>query len=378
MKLSIIKVALVLLIGGINVNAQNGITLPGSHNQKVSLTQWIGNLVHVNVTYNSPNVTNPRSGEDRTGKIWGKLVPYGFNYEMFANQVIPWRAGAQTNTVFTVSHDVKIEGQHLPAGTYGLFMVAGKEEWTIIFSKDYNSWGALYYDEKEDALRVTVTPTKNVFTELLTYDFIERKKEHAVMALKWEYLSVPVKIEVPNMNDLYVKKLRSDLRNGAGFEYRNWIDAINFCVDNNINLEEALVWADYAINRQWFGNKNYGTLSVKAKVLKKIGRNEEAKELRRRALKTANAREISKEIQVLLSKNKNREAHKLAVFNAKKFPEEIFITNVSFARVYTALGTKKKAIKHWEIVLKNMSDRIDQKAYLPRFKLALKKLKENK
>jgi len=378
MKLKIIKVACVLLIGSLNANAQNGITLPGSHNQKVSLTQWIGNLVHVNVTYNSPNVTNPRSGEDRTGKIWGQLVPYGFNYEMFANQVIPWRAGAQTNTVFTISHDVKIEGQFLPAGTYGLFMVVGKEEWTIIFSKDYNSWGALYYDEKEDALRVTVTPTKNTFTEWLTYDFIERKKAHAVMALKWENLAVPVKIEVPNMNDIYVNKLRSDLRNGAGFEYRNWIDAINFCVDNNINLEEALVWADYAINRQWFGNKNYGTLSTKAKVLEKLGRNEEAKELIKRALKTANAKEVSKEIQRLLGKNSNKEAYKLAVFNAKKFSKETFITNVSFARVYTALGNKKQAIKYWEIVLENMSDRIDQKAYLPRFKLALKKLKENR
>jgi len=182
MKLRMLKLALVLLIGSLPAHAQNGITLPGSHNQKVSLTQWIGNIVHVNVTYNSPNVTNPRSGEDRTGKIWGQLVPYGFNYEMFANQVIPWRAGAQTNTVFTVSHDVNIEGQHLPAGTYGLFMEAGEKEWTIIFSKDYNSWGALYYDKNEDALRVTVKPAKNAFTKWLTYDFIERKKEHAVMA----------------------------------------------------------------------------------------------------------------------------------------------------------------------------------------------------
>ena len=76
MKLSIIKVVLILLIGSLNLNAQNGITLPESQNQKVSLSQWIG-LVEVNVTYNSPNVINPRTGEDRTGKIWGELVPYG-------------------------------------------------------------------------------------------------------------------------------------------------------------------------------------------------------------------------------------------------------------------------------------------------------------
>lgn len=377
MKLSIIKITVVLLIGSLNLNAQNGITLPESQNQKVSLSQWIG-LVEANVTYNSPNVTNPRSGEDRTGKIWGELVPYGYHFVTFANQMIPWRAGAQTNTVFTISHDVKIEGQDLPAGKYGLFMLAGKEEWTIIFSKNYNSWGALYYDQKEDALRVTVKPTKTHFTEWLTYDFIERKSDHAVMALKWEYLSVPVKIEVPNVNQLYVDKLRSDLRNGAGFSDSNWTEAINFCVTNNINLEEALKWSDYAINRQWFGNKNFGTYSAKANVLEKLGRNEEAKILRTKALKTANAREISSEGRRLLSKNKNKEALKIYTLNSKKFPEEIFMIHVDFAKVYTALGNKKKAIKHWELAFEKASNRTDQTYLIPRYKLALKKLKESK
>ena len=332
-------------------------------------------MVEANITYNSPNVTNPRSGEDRTGKIWGKLVPYGYHFVTFANQMIPWRAGAQTNTVFTISHDVKIEGESLPAGKYGLFMLAGKEEWTIIFSKNYNSWGALYYNQKEDALRVTVKPTKTHFTEWLTYDFIERKSDQAIMALKWEYLSVPIKIEVPNINELYVEKLRSDLRNGAGFSDSNWTEAINFCVSKNINLEEALKWADYAIDRQWFGNKNYGTYTAKANVLDKLGRNEEAKALRIKALKTANAKEISSEGRRLLSKNKNKEALKLYTINAEKFPEEIFMIHVDFAKAYTALGNKKKAIKHWEIALKNVSDRTDQKAFLPRYTSALKKLK---
>jgi len=79
-----------------------------------------------------------------------------------------------------------------------------------------------------------------------------------------------------------------------------------------------------------------------------------------------------------LSKNKNKEALKLYTFNAKKFPEEIFMINVNFAKAYTALGNKKKAIKHWEIALKNMPDRTDHQVYLPSYELALKKLKENK
>lgn len=369
-------VLVLFIINFTEVVAQNGITLPESQNQKVSLSQWIG-LVEVNVTYNSPNVTNPHTGEDRTGKIWGDLIPYGFNYEMFANRVIPWRAGAQTNTVFTISHDVQIEGQDLHAGKYGLFMETGKEEWTIIFSKNHNSWGALYYDEKEDVLRVTVKPTKTAFTQWLTYDFIERKSDHAIMALKWEFLSVPIKIEVPNINELYVEKLRSDLRNGAGFESNNWVEAINFCLENNINLEEALTWADYAINREWFGNKNFGTYSAKANVLEKLGRNEEAKVCREKALKTATAKELSRAGRNLLRKNRNKEAFEIYSFNAKKFSKEIFMINADLAKGYTALGNKKKAIKHWEIALNNVPDRIDHTNYLPRYKQALKKLREN-
>jgi tetratricopeptide (TPR) repeat protein len=109
-----------------------------------------------------------------------------------------------------------------------------------------------------------------------------------------------------------------------------------------------------------------------------LGRNEEAKKLRERALKTATAKEISREAKGQLSKNKNEEAYKLYTFNAEKFPEEVVLVNEGLARVHTALGNNKKAIKHWEIVLKNMPDRIDHQYYLPRYELALKELKENK
>ena len=60
----------------------------------------------------------------------------------------PWRAGANENTVFRVSHDVKVEGQPLAAGSYGLFMIAGPEEFTIIFSKNSTSWGHYFYTRR--------------------------------------------------------------------------------------------------------------------------------------------------------------------------------------------------------------------------------------
>jgi tetratricopeptide (TPR) repeat protein len=351
-----------------------GLDIPYTTNQKASVNQWIG-LVEANVTYYSPNVIHPRSGEDRTGKIWGELVPYGFEYWMFAGKVIPWRAGAQQNTIFSISHDVKIEGQDLPAGKYGLFMAPGKEEWTIIFSSNSNSWGPLYYDEKEDVLRVTVKPAKTEFIQYLTYDFIERKSDYATLALKWEHMMVPFKIEVPNINELYIDKMRSDLRNGPGFEYRNWVDAVDFCVSNNINLEEALAWSDYAINREWFGTKNYATLSAKASVLEKLGREEEAEKLKKEAIKMATTKEVHQEGMQLISADKNKEALELFKFNANKFPKEVFRVNIGLAKGYKATGDKKKAIKHWDIALKNMPETIDYQYFMPRLEKELEELK---
>ncbi len=65
--------------------------------------------------------------------------------------------------MFETSNEVMIEGQPLPAGRYGLHMIAGPEEWTIIFSKDSREWGSFFYDERNDALRVKVKPHKHEY-----------------------------------------------------------------------------------------------------------------------------------------------------------------------------------------------------------------------
>lgn len=92
----------------------------------------------------------------------------GNNLEPLDGRV--WRAGANEATVFEISQSVKIEGKELPAGKYALFMLSGPEEWTIIFNKTWDQWGAFSYKEGEDALRVKVKPAKGKeFTETLTY-----------------------------------------------------------------------------------------------------------------------------------------------------------------------------------------------------------------
>ena len=157
---------------------------PSGNNQRGTVVQGIG-PVRVSIDYSSPAVHGPASPGnpaivDRRGKIWGQLVPYGLTDLGFGSRKpSPWRAGANENTVFAVTHDVLINGKPLPAGRYGLHMIAGPEEWTVIFSKSAGEWGSFFYDDKNDALRVRVTPRKSAYREWLTYEFPSRKPNEA-------------------------------------------------------------------------------------------------------------------------------------------------------------------------------------------------------
>ncbi|SET11793.1 DUF2911 domain-containing protein [Hymenobacter actinosclerus] len=134
-------------------------------------TGKVGNAT-VTVVYSSPSV--------KGRPIWGQLVPYG--------QV--WRSGANEATTITFDQPVTVEGQPLAAGTYSLFTIPTEKQWTIIFNKTAKQWGAFKYDDKQDALRVTVTPRKAITpAEQLMYDVTP-----AGLTLRWENMTVPVAI----------------------------------------------------------------------------------------------------------------------------------------------------------------------------------------
>src|SRR5713101_8971816 len=95
--------------------------LPNGDNERAEVSQWIG-PVRISIEYHSPHVHNPPTN-DRTGRIWGELVHYGFFDEGFGpTKGAPWRAGANESTSISFSHDVKVEGKDLRAGTYALFL----------------------------------------------------------------------------------------------------------------------------------------------------------------------------------------------------------------------------------------------------------------
>ncbi len=105
-----------------------------------------------------------------------------------------WRTGANEATTVTFSDDVRVEGEALAAGTYGLFTVPGEEEWTIAFNRVAEQWGAGDYDEGNDALRVMVKPTMGDVDEVMTFSFDRVSENEATLVLHWAEVEVPITI----------------------------------------------------------------------------------------------------------------------------------------------------------------------------------------
>lgn len=335
---------------------------PSGDNQQASVTQFIG-PVKVSIEYSSPKVHAP-DGTDRRGKIWGTLVPYGLTDLGFGHRKpAPWRAGANENTVFAVSHPVKVQGKPLPAGRYGLHIIAGKDEWTVILSKNSTSWGSFFYEPSEDAQRITVKPVKHEYREWLTYEFTERRPTKATVELQWEDIAAPWTIEVDNVNELYISKLREELRTVPGFNWQAWVNAAQHTIQTNSHLEEGLEWAEAAISRQFVGTANFATLSTKAQVLEKLGRTEEAAKQMQVALKhpTANQFQIHQYGRTLLQAGKTKEAFDVFDYNRQRHGDA-WPVHVGLARGYMALGQTDKALEHAKKALPQAPDEINRKS----------------
>ena len=332
------------------LSAQAQLTVaPNGGNKKAMISERIG-ITDVTINYDRPGV------KGREGKIWGGLVAYGYNDLGFGtSKAAPWRAGANENTIITFSDDVKVEGQNLPAGKYGFFIAADPNECTLIFSKNYTSWGSFFYDPKEDVLRIKVKPiVKDNSTEWLKYEFENETDNSANSALLWEKWKISFKVEV-NYNKTQLESFRRELRSDKGFTWNTWQQAAQYCVDNNTNLEEGLQWADYAVSGQFIGEKNFQTLSTKAGILNKLNRNAEADAIMKEALPMGNMNEIHAYARQLLLQKRGKEAYDVFKMNYDKYPNT-FTTNMGLARGYSAIGNYKEALKYAQAALPQSPD----------------------
>jgi hypothetical protein len=224
------------------------------------VSQTVG-LTDVTINYCRPSV--------KGRVIWGGLVPY--------DQV--WRTGANEATTITFANDVTIEGTTLPAGTYGLFTIPGKDEWVVIFNKGAKQWGAYEYKQDQDALRIKVKPQAADFHERLTFTFPAVTTESATVAIAWEKLTVPFTIKVDT-----VSKVLAAARKAID-DWRLPYFAATFCLDNNVNLGEARGWMEKSIAMK----ETMYNLSGRARFLALDGKKADAIALAKKALTVGKA-----------------------------------------------------------------------------------------
>ena len=155
---------------------------------KASVMQRVGADTDIVIDYSRPTV--------KGRKIWGDLVPYGMypGNKYSKEKPFPWRAGANQNTTIEFNHDLKIEGQKIAAGKYGIHMLVSEKNVEIMFNKANDAWGSYSYNADENALVVTVTQVKAGDTEWLEYGFDNLSDNSATAYLQWEKIKIPFKI----------------------------------------------------------------------------------------------------------------------------------------------------------------------------------------
>lgn len=320
---------------------------------KAMTQQHIG-LSTVTIEYSRPNIIS-QSGENRSGKIWGSLVPYELSKPIpgfGSGNSFPWRAGANENTTIEFSHDAKIEGREIAAGKYGFHIIPHDDSTaTLIFSTNSSSWGSYFYDSEEDALRVNIQCQPTDFTQRLTYEFVAIADESCLVALDWEFMRFAFEIEF-DVHEIVFENMSNELRGLQGFGWEAPYEAAQYCIDNGIHLEQAEVW----LNRSLQGEENFSNLFAKSQLLELRGRHDEALEIREKALNlpsvtsnnwySAGRDLLEKYAEAAREEQKERYAQDaLRIFSSaiKKYKDDMLIT-YGLGRAYSANGQFDKAI----------------------------------
>jgi hypothetical protein len=332
--LSVALFAGALVAGTSYLQAQSALLDLPRTSQRAAVVQRVG-ITNITIRYHRPLV-NGR-------KVWTRAIaPYG--------EV--WRAGANENTTIEVGDPVSVEGQPLAKGIYGLHMIPGEKEWTVIFSKNSSSWGSFSYDKAEDALRVTVKPQPSEFHEALTYDFDDVKPNSTTVTLRWDKVAVPFKIEA-DVKELVKLSLHNQLRGRAQYEWQSWDDAANYFLDSKANLEEALKDADRSIQLE----KRFENLMTKSKALDALGRKDEATTARNEALANGTGLQVHTYGRQMMIQGHQDQAFEVFRTNIKKYPDEWY-SHGEAARMAVAQGNFDNAVKEMKLAVAKAPDPI--------------------
>lgn len=263
MKSKSILLSFVLTLGIFSLALAQQIQMPQA-SPTATISQKIG-LTDVSVEYSRPST--------KGRKIFGELVPYG--------EV--WRTGANAATVITFNTPVIIEGNNLPAGSYALYSIPGKSDWTIIFSKNTKLWGAVGYNKDEDALRFNVKPGKTGQKyETMEINFVDMTDTGASIAIKWENVRVKFRIET-EVDSIVMKQIKEMVIDKDPQNPGLYYQAANYYFTNNKDMNQAYEWIVKSVD----SDPKYWTMHLKAKIELALGKKKEAIESATKSMEMA-------------------------------------------------------------------------------------------
>lgn len=312
---------------------------PVGNNPRATISEEVG-ITSITIRYSRPGV------KGREGKIWGGVVANGFGAFNFltGKMTSPWRAGANEATVISFEHDVKVEGKDLKAGAYALFMAMGDDNVTLIFSKQTEAWGSFYYRPEDDVLRVNVKPaTLDKPVEWLKYEFIDHQENSCVIAMQWEKRSVPFRVEV-DVDSIVLNRLRAEFTGVKGFISADLLQASMYYFDKNINMEEALGWAQRAVTGRPFGQTGFDAYENLATGYEKLNRLPEADSVMKEGLAIANITQYIAYGRSLIAKNRKDRALEIMLAARAKFGD-VYAVNHGLSYAYSAKGEFGKALE---------------------------------
>lgn len=270
---------LIIFVAAVSALAQAPAVRAPRPSQKASVMQTIG-VTDVTITYSRPGVKGRKIWGDPPAELAaGTATLDNQNTRPKDMVIVPfghvWRTGANEATQFEVTDEVLINGQKLPAGSYSLHTIPGKDEWTIVFNGTANQWGSFNYDEKKDTLRVKAKPewvTDN--QEWLMYSFDPVTDNSAQVNIRWEKLRLPFTVEVKDVKALTLTKMRAAVTAAKPDDWRTPLQAANyvFLSEDKMDPTEAIGWLEQSIKVK----ETFGNLYSKARLQASQGKTQEA------------------------------------------------------------------------------------------------------
>ncbi len=341
----------------------------GGVNLKSKAGRTVG-VTDIEVNWNAPGV------KGREGKIWGTdIAPFGFTVLGFGSEVAsPWRAGANESTTLSFSTDVTINGRALAAGKYGFFIALYPDSCILIFNKNTEGWGSYFYNSSLDVLRVVTKQQKDrpERMERLAYTFSNHTAESVEIALEWEKWRIPFTVKV-DLAQTTLHFIRTQMTGALGFDPPSLEAAADWCLQHQLNTEQALHWINTAVNPALGGIRSFRAVQIKAGLLTQLGKKAEADSLVKTAMENATAIELHGYGRQLLAQGKINEAMEVFQLNFNK-NKGAWPTHAGLMRGYSAMGNFSKALEHAQKALAQAPDDQNRKS----LEKAIKTLAEGK